>query len=184
MWALFYWNHIIHDVMMHYGFTEAAGNFQQTNFTAEGTCRDVDAVFAQAQDGSGTNNANFFTPPDDGITPMLLPPAMQMYEWSPPGVVRVNLPATFADFDDGDKVLAAATASFGTSLADLTEAQRTGDVELGNDGSTGDGTGTVNDGCEPFVGFTPGSEDPSIVDRRLRIPNWPSDGALILMMLQ
>jgi hypothetical protein len=34
------------------------------------------------------------------------------------------------------------------------------------------------------VGFTPGSEDQSIVDRRLRIPNWPSDGALILMMLQ
>ena len=29
-----------------------------------------------------------------------------------------------------------------------------------------------------------GSEDQSIVDRRLRIPNWPSDGALILMMLQ
>ena len=153
---LFYWNNIIHDVMVHYGFTEASGNFQNTNYTAEGTFRDVDAVFAQAQDGSGTNNANFFTPPDDGVTPLLLPPAMQMYEWSPPGVVRINLPATFADFDDGDKVLAAATASFGTSLADLTEAQRTGDVELGNDGSTGDGTGTVNDGCEPFVGFTPG----------------------------
>jgi hypothetical protein len=34
------------------------------------------------------------------------------------------------------------------------------------------------------VGFAAGSEDTSIVDRRLRIPNWPSDGALILMMLQ
>lgn len=110
---LFYWNNIIHDVMFHYGFTEGAGNFQQTNYTTEGTFRDVDAVFAQAQDGSGTNNANFFTPPDDGITPLLLPPAMQMFEWSPPAVVKVNLPLTFSDFDDGDKVLSAATASFG-----------------------------------------------------------------------
>ena len=34
------------------------------------------------------------------------------------------------------------------------------------------------------VSFTAGSEDASIVDRTLRIPNWPSDGALMLMMLQ
>jgi extracellular elastinolytic metalloproteinase len=153
---LFYWNNILHDVMFHYGFTEGAGNFQQTNFTTEGTFRDFDPVFAQAQDGSGTNNANFFTPPDDGITPMLLPPAMQMFEWSPPAVVRVNAPLDFADFDDGDRVLSAATASFGAKLGDLAEAQRSGDLELGNDGSTGDGTGTINDGCEPLVGFTPG----------------------------
>ncbi|HET9484756.1 MAG TPA: M36 family metallopeptidase [Xanthomonadales bacterium] len=162
---LFYWNNVIHDVMVHYGFTEGAGNFQQTNFTTEGTWRDVDAVFAQAQDGSGTNNANFFTPPDDGVTSLLLPPAMQMYEWSPPAVVRVNAPSTFADFDDGDKLLSAATASFGASLADIDEAARTGDLELGNDGSTGDGTGTVNDGCEPLVGFTPGKI--ALLDRGL-----------------
>jgi hypothetical protein len=153
---LFYWNNVIHDVMWHYGFTEGAGNFQQTNYTLEGTWRDVDAVFAQAQDGSGSNNANFFTPPDDGVTPLLLPPAMQMYEWSPPAVVRVNLPVGFEDFDDGDNVLAAATASFGASLKSLSELDRTGDVQLGNDGSTGDGTGTPTDGCEPLVGFVPG----------------------------
>jgi extracellular elastinolytic metalloproteinase len=153
---LFYWNNILHDVMFHYAFTEGAGNFQQTNFTTEGTFRDFDPVFAQAQDGSGTNNANMFTPPDDGITPILLPPAMQMFEWSPPAVVRVNAPADFSDFDDGDNVLSAATASFGSSLKNLTEAERSGDLELGNDGSTGDGTGTVNDGCEPLVGFTVG----------------------------
>jgi len=153
---LFYWNNILHDVMFHYAFTEGAGNFQQTNFTTEGTGRDFDPVFAQAQDGSGSNNANFFTPPDDGVTPILLPPAMQMFEWSPPAVVRVNLPVDFDDFDDGDNVLSAATASFGPSLKSLTEAQRTGDLELGNDNSTGDGTGTVNDGCQALVGFTSG----------------------------
>ena len=45
-----------------YGFTEAAGNFQQYNYrrgSAEG-----DAVIANVQDGSGFNNANFMTPPD------------------------------------------------------------------------------------------------------------------------
>lgn len=162
---LFYWNNVVHDVMVHYGFTEGAGNFQQTNFTTEGTLRDADAVFAQAQDGSGTNNANFFTPPDDGLTPILLPPAMQMFEWSPPAVVKVNLPTSFSDFDDGDRVLSAATASFGASLASLTEAQRTGDLMLANDGSTGDGTGSVNDGCEPLAGFTPGKI--ALVDRGL-----------------
>lgn len=34
------------------------------------------------------------------------------------------------------------------------------------------------------IRFTAGSVDPSVVDLRLRIPNWPSDGALMLMMLQ
>ena len=90
---------------------------------------------------------------------------MQMYEWSPPAVVRVNLPLAFQDFDDGDKTLSAATASFGPSLKSLTEAQRTGDVALGNDGSLGDGTGTVNDGCEPLVGFPAGKI--ALLDRGL-----------------
>ena len=153
---LFYWNNVIHDVMFHYGFTEGAGNFQQTNHSLEGQGRDFDPVFAQAQDGSGTNNANMFTPPDDGVTPILLPPAMQMYEWSPPAVVRVNFPLAFDDFDDDDNLLAAATASFGKSLDELSEAARTGEVVLGNDNSTGDGTGTVNDGCQALVGFPTG----------------------------
>ena len=34
------------------------------------------------------------------------------------------------------------------------------------------------------VSFTAGSEDESIVDRKLRIPNWPSDDALLLMALR
>lgn len=34
------------------------------------------------------------------------------------------------------------------------------------------------------VSFTAGSEDTSIVDQRLKIPNWPSSDALILFMLQ
>lgn len=34
------------------------------------------------------------------------------------------------------------------------------------------------------VSFTAGSEDETIVDRKLKIPNWPSSDALVLMMLQ
>lgn len=45
-----------------YGFDEVAGNFQQHNFGRGG--KENDAVIANAQDGSGYNNANFMTPPD------------------------------------------------------------------------------------------------------------------------
>jgi ELWxxDGT repeat protein len=68
---LFYWNNVCHDVHGRYGFTEQAGNFQQTNYTGAG--KGSDAVQADAQDGGGMNNANFSTPPD-GQTPR-----MQMY---------------------------------------------------------------------------------------------------------
>lgn len=59
---LFYWNNILHDIHYQYGFDEASGNFQVNNYGKGGTGND--AVEADAQDGSGTNNANFATPPD------------------------------------------------------------------------------------------------------------------------
>ena len=59
---LFYWNNIIHDVQYQYGFDEAAGNFQINNYGRGGLGND--RVHAEAQDGGGTNNANFVTPPD------------------------------------------------------------------------------------------------------------------------
>lgn len=74
---LFYWNNLIHDVMHHYGFDEVAGNFQATNYGGIGV--DGDYVRAEAQDGSGTNNANFCTPPEGGSTGCGSVPRMQMY---------------------------------------------------------------------------------------------------------
>ena len=71
---LFYWNNSIHDFAYQYGFDEESGNFQFTNYTGQGG--NFDQVQAQALDGSGTNNANFGTPPDG------LNPQMQMYLWS------------------------------------------------------------------------------------------------------
>ncbi|KAI6018208.1 Fungalysin metallopeptidase-domain-containing protein [Pisolithus microcarpus] len=59
---LFYTTNMFHDLVYRYGFTEEAGNFQQYNFGRGGL--GDDAVIANAQDGSGFNNANFMTPPD------------------------------------------------------------------------------------------------------------------------
>ncbi|HLL46789.1 MAG TPA: M36 family metallopeptidase, partial [Longimicrobiaceae bacterium] len=73
---LFYWNNIIHDVTYLYGFNEAAGNFQVNNYGKGGAGNDD--VRAEAQDGGGTNNANFSTPPDGSR------PRMQMYIWTAP----------------------------------------------------------------------------------------------------
>jgi Zn-dependent metalloprotease len=59
---LFYYNNFMHDFSYRLGFTETSGNFQTNNFGRGGTGND--SVRAEAQDGSGTNNANFATPPD------------------------------------------------------------------------------------------------------------------------
>ena len=59
---LFYMNNVIHDLYYKYGFDEVSGNFQQNNWGKGG--KGGDAVIAHGQDGSGTNNANFATPPD------------------------------------------------------------------------------------------------------------------------
>jgi len=60
-----------HDRTYALGFTEAAGNFQTDNFGKGGAQNDP--VNVDAQDGSGTNNANFATPPDGSR------PRMQMF---------------------------------------------------------------------------------------------------------
>jgi hypothetical protein len=59
---LFYFVNVAHDFHYRLGFTESAGNFQTNNFGRGGIGND--SVRAEAQDGSGTNNANFATPPD------------------------------------------------------------------------------------------------------------------------
>ncbi|KAL4258222.1 Extracellular metalloproteinase, partial [Pleurotus pulmonarius] len=58
----FYVSNMIHDITYLYGFTEAAYNFQNTNFDKGGKAGDK--VLMSVQDSSGTNNANFATPPD------------------------------------------------------------------------------------------------------------------------
>lgn len=52
----------VHDFAYRYGFTETAFNFQLSNFGQGG--RQNDRVLISVQDASGTNNANFATPPE------------------------------------------------------------------------------------------------------------------------
>ncbi|OBT82128.1 hypothetical protein VE02_09232 [Pseudogymnoascus sp. 03VT05] len=70
---LFYTANVYHDLLHSLGFDEAAGNFETNNGGAGG--KGGDAVILNAQDGSGTNNANFATPPDGQ------PGVMRMYIW-------------------------------------------------------------------------------------------------------
>ena len=77
---LFYYNNIMHDFSYRLGFTESARNFQTNNFGRGGTGND--SVRAEAQDGSGTNNANFATPPDGSR------PRMQQFLFTSPNPDR------------------------------------------------------------------------------------------------
>ncbi len=76
---LFYYLNIMHDFTYAYGFDEAAGNFQQTNYTGDGVGGDY--VRANAQDGyllqptPNLNNANYSGGGDGGT------PQIQMYVW-------------------------------------------------------------------------------------------------------
>jgi hypothetical protein len=96
---LFYQNNAIHDELYKHGFNEAAGNFQKSNFGNGGLGND--AVNAEAQDGSGTDNANFATPSDGSA------PRMQMYLWTGTGTHQVVV---------GGMTFAAAGAQFGAAL--------------------------------------------------------------------
>jgi Zn-dependent metalloprotease len=77
---LFYFNNVMHDFSYNLGFTESARNFQTNNYGRGGTGND--SVRAEAQDGSGTNNANFATPPDGSR------PRMQQYLFTSPAPDR------------------------------------------------------------------------------------------------
>jgi len=112
---LFYQNNAIHDELYKHGFNEAAGNFQKSNFGNGGLGND--AVNAEAQDGSGTDNANFATPSDGSA------PRMQMYLWTGTGTHQVVV---------GGMTFAAAGAQFGAAL---TTTGVTGALALVNDGA-------------------------------------------------
>ncbi len=89
---LFYWNNICHDVWYHFGFTETAGNFQNSNFGLGGG--EADHVIALAQHGADLNppqrgNAFMATLPDG------LPGFMAMFEFD------LTNPLRDSDLDNG-----------------------------------------------------------------------------------
>lgn len=73
---LFYISNWYHDITYTLGFNEAAGNYQNVNFTGQGVAGD--RVRGEGQDSSGTNNANFSSFPDGTRG------RMQMYLWTGP----------------------------------------------------------------------------------------------------
>jgi len=133
---LFYLNNVIHDRLYQAGFNEVAGNFQEDNGGLGG--RGSDSVNAEAQDGGGTDNANFATPRDGQN------PRMQMYLWSSP--------------DPDHEVVVPNVGTFGARRAEfspvITPTGFTDDVVLVNDGVAATGGGTTSDGCEAFTGVS------------------------------
>lgn len=103
---LFYMNNKMHDIFYRLGFTESARNFQAFNFGKGGA--EGDYVRAEAQDGSGMDNANFATPPDGSR------PRMQMFLWNPSLTERFfyNTPTEAV----GRKVINYVSTSFGPTL--------------------------------------------------------------------
>ncbi len=128
---LFYWNNITHDISYLYGFDEVSGNFQSTNLSRGGLGND--AVVADAQDASGVNNANFFSPSDGSA------PRMQMFLWnvSPSQTFLVNSPASFAGYKS------ALEGSFSVNNLLIDKGPVTGNVALFNDNAAG----TTHLGC-------------------------------------
>ena len=122
---LFYDNNAIHDYLYPFGFTELAGNFQQNNYANGG--QGSDYVLAEGFDGSGTNNANFSTPPDGASG------RMQMYLFTGTTASCTNLNITSTTFN-GPMNIGTATFSPAASV--------TANVILINDN-----VGTVTDGC-------------------------------------
>jgi hypothetical protein len=124
---LFYFNNIVHDVLYSHGFTEAAGNFQVDNFGKGGAGNDP--VNAEAQDGSGLDNANFATPADGSS------PRMQMFLWSGTG-------------GDGFVTVAGTdTAAFGSAFGGaLTNAGVSGALAL-----VVDSVAPTSDGCDAIA---------------------------------
>ncbi|MBU8881788.1 T9SS-dependent M36 family metallopeptidase [Kaistella sp. DKR-2] len=124
---LFYMNNKMHDVFYRLGFTETARNFQAWNFGKGGAQNDY--VQAEAQDGGGTDNANFSTPSDGSR------PRMQMYLWNPALIERFfyNAPTQAV----GRPVSTLISTTFGPAL---TPTGVTADVKLS----------PVLDGCTPL----------------------------------
>lgn len=142
---LFFWNNRIHDVFYLYGFDEQGGNFQENNYGngAAGS----DFVFADCQDGSGVNNANFGTPPDGQN------PRMQMFLWTGQAttIFDVNSPATIAGNYN------AVEAGFGPALP---ATPITGNLVIVDDGSA-----SPSEGCNALTNGAAINFNIALVDR-------------------
>lgn len=130
---LFYWNNLIHDLTYEFGFDEASGNFQANNYGNGGL--QGDQVNAHGLDGSGTNNANFGTPPDGSSG------QMQMFLWDQgnSSALRVESPEDLA----GGVEFGGVAADWG--YTDYSGFDVTADVVIAFDGNVQNATQCCDD---------------------------------------
>lgn len=156
---LFYVNNFLHDWFYDSGFDEAAGNAQNSNFGRGGVGND--RLLVEAQDSSGTNNANMSTPSDGGN------PRMQMFLWD-----------FLSDFNltiSGITGITTQTAGFGPTEYDVSGVMSLID----------DGTANTTDGCETIS--TDLSGKIAIIDRgdcnfTVKVKNAQDRGAVGVIM--
>ena len=127
----------IHDILYHYGFDPESGNFQEKHYIRVNVPGTGDLVLADAQDGSGLDNANFGTPPD-GVSPR-----MQMFLWNKPGgkpliINSGSLAGSYIGFP----------ASFGNELPII---PLTADLALMVDNNDGGSSTDIYDGCDTVI---------------------------------
>jgi large repetitive protein len=144
---LFYDVNFLHDWYYDAGFDEAAGNAQLDDYGRGGL--GGDPIHAEAQDSSGHDNANMFTPADGA------PPRMQMFLFSGNGsrAVRVSAPPALAQLDfSGEGVPGADHAAAPTTLGPRAFSL-TRELVLADDGdASAGGGGTTSDGCTTTPG--------------------------------
>jgi Zn-dependent metalloprotease len=140
---LFYYNNIMHDFSYGLGFTESARNFQVNNFGRGGLGND--SVRAEAQDGSGTNNANFATPPDGSR------PRMQQFLFTSPNPDRdssMDGDVVFHEYGHGisNRLIGNGSGLGGTQSGAMGEAWSDyWAITINNDGAVGEySTGNPN----------------------------------------
>ncbi|ATB47884.1 peptidase M36 [Corallococcus macrosporus DSM 14697] len=164
--SLFFLNNWLHDWYYDAGFDEASGNAQQDNFGRGGVAGD--RLQAQAQDYSGTDNANMLTPADGAS------PRMQMYLFSGARNSRltVNAPAEIAgDYQGG------VSSTFGPQTFDVT-----GNVVAALDEANTTGP-TDRDGCTALTNATEVAGNIAVIDRgscdfTIKVLNAQSAGAI------
>src|SRR5262249_31139559 len=65
---MFYWVNLYHDRLHQLGFTESAGNYQNSNFGRGGLGNDRIRAMVQADAANGSANNAFFSPAPDGFS--------------------------------------------------------------------------------------------------------------------
>ncbi|GAA0305585.1 hypothetical protein GCM10009128_26190 [Psychrosphaera haliotis] len=145
---LFYMTNFLHDYYYDYGFDEASGNAQLSNYERGGV--EGDPLLLEAQDNSGLNNANMSTPADGGS------PRMQQFLWTDKdAVVGEDWGIEVTNSDTLGILSSSQLASFGPQQYSVT----------GSVVRIDDGTDTLTDGCEPAVNAAALEGNIAIIDR-------------------